>query len=121
MLFVFGGDFKKFESVVQSYDGVIIGGGNLLMSNMGCDYAYRTQKFLSSKYCKEGYVLCCGAGPFEFEQKKLIKKRVNVCKKKYRLEMKHRSNISNHATVGLILFQTPSSAFQTLLYKKISN
>lgn len=81
MLFVFGGDFKKFESVVQSYDGVIIGGGNLLMSNMGCDYAYRTQKFLSSRYCKEGYVLCCGAGPFEFEQKKLIKNVLTFAKK----------------------------------------
>ncbi|HDY7637096.1 TPA: polysaccharide pyruvyl transferase family protein [Vibrio vulnificus] len=68
--FRFSNDQNKIRVVSSGFDAVIFGGGNILMSNLGSDYAYRV-----SSYCKaidkKTIIFSAGAGPFPFERKKL--------------------------------------------------
>ncbi|EHK9049601.1 polysaccharide pyruvyl transferase family protein [Vibrio vulnificus] len=72
MMINYSGDVKKLSKLSGGYDGLIIGGGNLLMSNMGCDYAFRTLKYMQANNSMNSYILSCGAGPFQFEERRLI-------------------------------------------------
>ncbi|MCG3864914.1 MULTISPECIES: polysaccharide pyruvyl transferase family protein [unclassified Photobacterium] len=70
---------KKYISSLDGVDGVIFGGGNILMSNKGCDYAYRVVRMLKSTPDNiSKNLVFCGAGPFEFEEKKLIKSLIKL-------------------------------------------
>ena len=74
MIFKLSGAKNKFGDLVEDADAVIFGGGNLLMSKMGSDYAYRIAKYSMQNRDVLSIVFSCGAGPFDFDEKSLIRK-----------------------------------------------
>jgi len=67
-------DVQKILTICKDYDGVIFGGGNIVMSKYGSDYAYRVGKFGQALHDKPTAVYAAGAGPFHFEENKSIQK-----------------------------------------------
>jgi polysaccharide pyruvyl transferase WcaK-like protein len=53
----------RYKSLIEGFDFVIFGGGNLLMSKMGSDYGYRVASFAKSS-ATPTIIFSCGAGPF---------------------------------------------------------
>ncbi len=63
MSYWFRGDDRRYLSVIQEADHVIIGGGNLLMDKHGSDYSFRAANIMRIAGQKT-LVIGVGAGPF---------------------------------------------------------
>lgn len=72
VIFHFGKTKKEYKKLLDNTDVVLIGGGNLLMSKMGCDYAYIVNEILKLSKSKKKLIISCGAGPFDFDERKLV-------------------------------------------------
>jgi len=60
----------------ECYDAVILGGGNIIMNNMGCDYSFRVIQILKKFRLsgKKTIIFGAGVGPFVFAEKSNLEK-----------------------------------------------
>lgn len=56
-------DQKRYASLIEQYDHVLIGGGNLLMDKMGSDYSFRAANIIKLAN-QNASIIGVGAGPF---------------------------------------------------------
>ncbi|MEX2474394.1 polysaccharide pyruvyl transferase family protein [Marinobacter sp.] len=82
LIFVLSGDRKKLRSKLESYDALIFGGGNIVMTKMGSDYGYRLLSF-SKNLNKPIIIFGAGAGPLPYDSKKIINGLAKNCDKLY--------------------------------------
>ena len=64
-------DLQNFKNSIASFDFVIFGGGNLIMSKMGSDYGLRIARF-SRSTSKPVVLFAVGVGPFLSAKRKIL-------------------------------------------------
>lgn len=109
ILFLISDDKSKFLKSIVDVDHVMFGGGNLLMSKMGCDYNYRINKFLS--YCPKELgklIISCGVGPFEFEEEKLLRQTYSMSDKITVRDFNSASYFQNYKLRNVIVLPDPA-------------
>lgn len=79
IIYKVNGDSIKYKNVIADSDVVVVGGGNIIMSKMGCDYGFRVSEILRAAKGKKRVVLSCGVGSFLCEEKEIINDVYSNC------------------------------------------